>query len=76
MDTLNYQLKETDSLNRTRMLDTLEYSSKFFEFMDYVNANKHVCNISTITLICNLDVNELDLKMIVDSLQDSIFDVF
>lgn len=57
------------------MLDTQTYARQYMEFMELVEKNNHVCNISTITLIGDLDTAELDLARLVESLSNSIFEI-
>ena len=38
------------------------YTSQYFELIDIANKNKHILNISTITLIATLNTNKLNLE--------------
>lgn len=44
------------------MFNLHDYSQQYLDFMSKVYENKHVVNISTITLICNLNVEKIDIK--------------
>ena len=39
-----------------------QYTSQYFELIDIANKNKHILNISTITLIATLNTNKLNLE--------------
>lgn len=43
-------------------MDTKTYAEEFLQFMQIVHRNKHVLNVSTITLICDLNVDNVDIK--------------
>jgi len=49
------------------MFNLREYSDQYLEFMSKVYKNKHVVNISTITLICNLNVEKIDIKQFTET---------
>tara|TARA_Y100000816_G_C26062804_1_gene558249 strand:+ start:123 stop:926 length:804 start_codon:yes stop_codon:yes gene_type:complete len=57
------------------MLDTKKYAQQFLEFMEIVQENGHVCNISTITLIGSLSIKKISLETILDNVKDSIYTV-
>ena len=40
-----------------------EYSREYFQLMESVNKRGHVLNISTITYLCTLNVDEINLKL-------------
>ena len=43
-------------------MDTKAYAEEFLHFMQQVHRNKHVLNVSTITVICDLDVDDIDIR--------------
>jgi hypothetical protein len=43
-------------------MDTKTYAEEFLQFMQTVHRNKHALNVSTITLICDLNVDNVDIK--------------
>lgn len=43
-------------------MDTEAYAREYISFMEEVNANNHVLNVSTITLICNLNVENVSIQ--------------
>lgn len=43
-------------------MDTVSYADEYMEFMKTVHANNNVLNVSTITLICNLNVDKICMQ--------------
>lgn len=43
-------------------MDTVSYAREYISFMEEVNNNNHVLNVSTITLICNLNVDNVSIQ--------------
>lgn len=43
-------------------MDTESYAREYISFMKEVNENNHVLNVSTITLICNLNVDNVSIQ--------------
>lgn len=43
-------------------MDTVTYAREYISFMEEVHSNNHVLNISTITLICNLNVDNVSIQ--------------
>jgi TATA-box binding protein (TBP) (component of TFIID and TFIIIB) len=48
----------------------MNYAEEYLSFMEEVHKNKHVLNISTITLICNLNVDNVSIQTFIDRFQE------
>lgn len=46
----------------TVKMDSQAYANEYLDFMQEIKANNHVLNVSTITLICNLNVNQINMS--------------
>ena len=46
-----------------------EYSRDYLNLMQHVFDNNHILNVSTITYICDLNVNEIDLKTFIETFE-------
>lgn len=56
-------------------MDSLKYAKEYMEFMEEVYKNNHVLNVSTITLICNLNVERLCIATFCEVFNESGVDV-
>lgn len=52
-------------------MDTVSYSSEYMHLMETVHSNNHVLNVSTITLICNLNVDRICMQTFCDNFDES-----
>jgi TATA-box binding protein (TBP) (component of TFIID and TFIIIB) len=43
-------------------MDAKTYAEEYLEFMEIVHRNRHVLNVSTITLICDLNVDNVNIQ--------------
>ena len=53
-------------------MDTEEYAREYLAFMEEVNANNHVLNVSTITLICNLNVDNVSIQTFSENFKSDV----
>lgn len=47
-----------------------EYANDFFSFMEQIHNNGHNVNVSTMTILCHLDTNQLDIKHFSDNFKN------
>lgn len=52
-------------------MDTESYACEYISFMEEVNENNHVLNVSTITLICNLNVDNVSIQKFSENFRSS-----
>jgi len=53
-----------------KYLDLTRYADSYFKFMHLASKNDHFVNVSTITLICVLNYNRLDLKSFTETFNE------
>ena len=51
-------------------MNTLSYANEYMAFMKEVHNNNHVLNVSTITLICNLNVDKICMSAFCDKFDE------
>ena len=52
-------------------MDTVAYSNEYMRLMKTVHSNNHVLNVSTITLICNLNVDRVCMQTFCENFDES-----
>ena len=56
-------------------MDTVSYANEYMQLMKTVHSNNHVLNVSTITLICNLNVDRVCMQTFCDNFDEKTIEM-